>query len=87
VDRYTAVDAYTRGSAEVTGEGGRKGRIQPGYLADLVLLDKNIFTIPADEIPAAKVLLTMVGGGIAFTGGADAEVRYGENHRPIPDSE
>ncbi|MDR2069871.1 MAG: amidohydrolase [Treponema sp.] len=66
VDRYTAVDAYTRGSALVTGEGGRKGRIEPGYLADFVLLDRNIFTIPAEEIPGAKVLLTMVGGKTAF---------------------
>jgi predicted amidohydrolase YtcJ len=66
VDRYTAVDAYTQGSALVTGEDNRKGRIQPGRLADLVLLDRNIFTIPADEIPSAKVLLTMVGGEAAF---------------------
>jgi predicted amidohydrolase YtcJ len=69
VDRYTAVDAYTQGSAQVTaGEGVRKGRIRPGYLADLVLLDRNIFTIPADEIPAAKVQLTMTGGRITFCG-------------------
>jgi predicted amidohydrolase YtcJ len=66
VDVYTAVDAYTLGSAQVTGE-DRKGRIRPGYLADLVLLDRNIFTIPADEIPSAKVLLTMVGGETAFS--------------------
>jgi predicted amidohydrolase YtcJ len=68
VDRYTAVDAYTLGSARVTGEDGRTGRIRPGYLADLVLLDRDIFTIPADEIPSAKVLLTMVGGEAAFRG-------------------
>jgi predicted amidohydrolase YtcJ len=68
VDRYAAVDAYTHGSALVTGEDDRKGRIQPGRLADLVLLDRDIFTIPADEIPTAKVLLTMVGGVIAFRG-------------------
>ncbi|MDR0760526.1 MAG: amidohydrolase [Treponema sp.] len=68
VDRYTAVDAYTHGSAQVTGEDSHKGRIQPGRLADLVLLDRDIFTVPADEIPAAKVLLTMVGGAIAFRG-------------------
>ncbi|MDR2740912.1 MAG: amidohydrolase [Treponema sp.] len=67
VDIYTAVDAYTLGSARITGEEGRKGRIQPGYLADLVLLDRNIFAVPADEIPQAKVMLTMVGGEIAFS--------------------
>jgi predicted amidohydrolase YtcJ len=75
VDVYTAVDAYTLGGARITGEDGRKGRIQAGRLADLVLLDRNIFTIPADEIPQAKVLLTMVGGEAVFSRGKtpDAE--------------
>jgi len=66
VDVYTAVDAYTSGSAYATFEENRKGRIKQDYLADLVLLDKDIFTIPKKEIRDAKVLWTMVGGNMAY---------------------
>jgi predicted amidohydrolase YtcJ len=61
------VDAYTLESALVTGEGDRKGRIKPGYLADFVLLDRDLFAVPDEEITEAKVLLTMVGGEKAFS--------------------
>jgi predicted amidohydrolase YtcJ len=66
VDVYTAVDAYTSGSAYATFEENQKGRIKQDYLADLVLLDRDIFSIPKKEIRMAKVLLTMVGGNIAY---------------------
>jgi predicted amidohydrolase YtcJ len=66
VDVYTAVDAYTSGSAYATFEEHRKGRIKQDYLADLVLLDKDIFTIPKKEIRDTQVLWTMVGGNMAY---------------------
>jgi len=66
VDVYTAVDAYTSGSAYATFDENRKGKIRQGYLADMVLLDRNIFTIPKKEIREAKVLWTMVGGNMAY---------------------
>jgi len=66
VDVYTAVDNYTKGSAYATFEEDRKGRIKAGQLADLVLLDKDIFTIAKKDIRTAQVLLTMVGGTIAY---------------------
>jgi predicted amidohydrolase YtcJ len=66
VDVYTAVDAYTSGSAYATFEENRKGRIKQGHLADLVLLDRDIFTLPKKEIREAKVLWTMVGGNMAY---------------------
>jgi len=66
VDVYTAVDAYTSGSAYATFDEKEKGRIKQGYLADLVLLDRDIFTIPRKEIRNTKVLWTMVGGNIAY---------------------
>ena len=66
VDVYTAVDAYTSGGAYATFEEDRKGRIRQDYLADLVLLDRDIFTIPKKEIRDAKVLWTMVGGNMAY---------------------
>ncbi|MDR1904948.1 MAG: amidohydrolase [Treponema sp.] len=66
VDVYTAVDAYTAGSAYACFDEQRMGRIKPGYLADLVLLDRDIFTIPHEEIKNTQVVLTMVGGKIVY---------------------
>jgi predicted amidohydrolase YtcJ len=66
VDVYTAVDAYTTGSAYAEFAENYKGRIKPGCLADLTLLDRDIFTIPRKEIRKAQVLWTMVGGVMAY---------------------
>lgn len=66
VDVWTAVDNYTIGSAYANFDENRMGRICSGYLADLVLLDRDIFSIPAEQIGEAQVLFTMVGGEIAF---------------------
>jgi predicted amidohydrolase YtcJ len=62
VDVYTAVDNYTLEGAYANFEENRLGRIRGGSLADLVLLDRDIFTIPPEEIPRVKALWTMVGG-------------------------
>jgi len=69
VDVYTAVDAYTTGSAYAEFAESYKGRIKQGYLADLTLLDRDIFTIPRKEIREAQVLWTMVGGIMAYRKG------------------
>jgi len=66
VDVYTAVDAYTTGSAYAEFAEDYKGKIKPGYLADMTLLDRDIFTIPRKEIHTAQVLWTMVGGVMAY---------------------
>jgi predicted amidohydrolase YtcJ len=68
VDVYTAVDAYTAGSAYANFDENRLGRLKPGFLADMVLLDKDIFTLPPRDIPTAKVRWTMVGGKLVYTG-------------------
>ncbi|MDR0720564.1 MAG: amidohydrolase [Treponema sp.] len=66
VDTYTAVDAYTAGSAYANFDENRLGRIAPGLLADMVLLDKDIFTLPPEAIPSAAVCWTMSGGEMAY---------------------
>jgi predicted amidohydrolase YtcJ len=66
VDVYTAVDAYTTGSAYAEFSEDTKGRIKEGYFADMVLLDRDIFAMPPKEIRAARVLWTMVGGKMAY---------------------
>jgi predicted amidohydrolase YtcJ len=66
VDVYTAVDAYTAGGAYAEFAETSKGRIKAGYLADMTLLDRDIFTIPKKEIRSAQALWIMVGGVMAY---------------------
>jgi len=68
VDVFTAVDAYTRGSAFSSFNETRMGRIAPGFLADLVFLDRDIFSLAGEEIPRAKVLQTWLGGEVVYEG-------------------
>ena len=48
--------------AWLTGDERRRGKLLPGYLADLVVLDRDPLAIPADELPEVQVVATMVGG-------------------------
>ena len=66
VDRETAIDAYTYESAYAEFLEDRKGRIQEGYYADLVLLDTDIFTCEEEKIPGILSDLTMVRGEIVY---------------------
>lgn len=61
-----ALRAYTVGSAEVTGWGGKKGRLAPGYLGDCVLLGDSPLDVPASRISQIEVLATVVGGEVAY---------------------
>jgi predicted amidohydrolase YtcJ len=45
------------------------GSLEAGKLADLIVLDRNVFKIPPREIADTKVLLTVVGGKVVYTGG------------------
>lgn len=63
-----ALRAYTVGSAEVTGWGGRKGRLAPGYLADLTVLADDPTAVDPGRIGAIEVLATAVGGDPVFDG-------------------
>lgn len=56
-----ALKAYTKSAADISGE-KRYGTLEPGKLADLILLDKNPLTVPTDEINSIKVLKTFVDG-------------------------
>jgi hypothetical protein len=57
-----ALGAYTAGSAYVNHLDGTTGAIEPGMLADLVVLDRDPFASPPGEIAATRVLLTCVEG-------------------------
>ena len=66
VTREEALRAYTRNNAWAAFEEGDKRSIAVGKLADLVVLTKDILAIPEDEIPSARVALTVLGGTVAF---------------------
>jgi predicted amidohydrolase YtcJ len=57
-----AVRGFTEGPAYAAGTENRLGKLAPGYLADLVVLDRDIFEIEPMAILAAGVAGTMVGG-------------------------
>ncbi|MFJ3216579.1 amidohydrolase [Kitasatospora sp. NPDC086801] len=61
LDLASALAAYTAGTAHVNGHDDA-GTLTTGHLADLVVLDRDLFTAPAEEIADARVLRTYVGG-------------------------
>ena len=66
VDVETAIDAYTLESAYCEFQENVKGRIKPGYYADLIVLDKDIFTCDPLEIKDILPVLTVVGGKTVY---------------------
>lgn len=61
-----AVRAYTINGAWTQFAEGLKGTVEPGKLADLVVLDRDIFAISPEEIGEAKVRMTVFDGRIIF---------------------
>jgi len=65
----TAVDGFTINSAYVNHLDHVTGSIEVGKLADLVVLDRNVFAHPVEEIAEAEVILTLVEGERVFDDG------------------
>jgi hypothetical protein len=65
-----AVAGYTLGPAYASGQHDRLGSITPGKLADLVVLDRDIFAVPHHEIADTQSVLTLFDGEIAYSNGA-----------------
>ena len=57
-----ALHATCVAPAWLTGDEHRRGRLLPGYLADLVVLDRDPVTCPREELSEVQVVATMVGG-------------------------
>jgi predicted amidohydrolase YtcJ len=66
VDLATVLTAYTAGSAWVNGLEETTGRLEPGLLADLAVLDRDPFAGSPDEIGSASVARTYLAGELVF---------------------
>ncbi len=66
IDVWDAVKAYTLHGAYAGREEHLKGSLEPGKLADLIILDEDILTVDAERIPHLRVVRTMVGGRTVF---------------------
>ena len=62
VPREAMLYAYTRNSARAMNQQDQIGSIAPGMQADLLLVDRDVTTVPAEEMRDTSVLWTMVGG-------------------------
>ncbi len=61
-----ALGLYTAGSAYLSFDENKKGRIKEGYLADLAILSQDILAAEPEDILKTKVLMTVVGGRIVY---------------------
>lgn len=66
ITRQEAIRLYTNGSAAYTFEEQLKGSIEPGKLADLVVISDDILTCPEAAIKDIRALMTIVGGKIVY---------------------
>jgi predicted amidohydrolase YtcJ len=63
-----ALRAYTSAAAHASFEEQVKGRLAPGFLADVVVLDRDPFGLPAEGLGATRVTCTVVDGNVVFGG-------------------
>jgi predicted amidohydrolase YtcJ len=66
MSRIEALKSYTLNGAYAAFEEGSRGSLKPGKYADMVVLSKDIMTVPEDQIPTAEVMYTIVGGKIRY---------------------
>lgn len=66
LDLETSLRSYTVNNAWAEGEEASKGTITAGKLADLVVIDRDLFTLQPSQIKDATVVMTMVGGRVVY---------------------
>jgi predicted amidohydrolase YtcJ len=66
ISREDALIAHTRKNAYFVFQENNLGSIQAGKLADLLVLDRDYLTIPADQIKDIKPVMTLVGGRVVY---------------------
>jgi predicted amidohydrolase YtcJ len=69
ISREDAIRLYTIEAAKLAWDESKKGSIEAGKFADLIVLDHDLLTVPTHDILNIKVVLTMVGGRIVYKHG------------------
>ncbi len=68
LDRVTVLKMWTNGASRYLLKEKEIGTLEVGKLADLVVLDKDFFTVPTEQIPKIIPQMTLVGGEIRYLG-------------------
>jgi predicted amidohydrolase YtcJ len=72
VTREEALIAHTRNNAYLFFRENDLGAIQPGFLADMVVLDRDYLTVPVEQIKDINSAMTIVGGRVVWDAAAPA---------------
>lgn len=70
-----ALMLYTRNGAYAGFEEDRKGALERGKLADFIVVDRDVLSVPSDELKDVKVLQTFVGGQSVYNGASSEHVQ------------
>ena len=73
VSLQTMLAAYTKNAAYVMHQEDQVGTVEPGKLADLVVLERNLFDLPVREIGDVRVAMTFLEGEVVYDSGSIAQ--------------
>ncbi len=85
LDRETALRMWTENVTWFSNEEGKKGRIEAGQFADLIVPDRDFFGCPESEIADTTALLTMVAGRVVYGAGEFADLDDAAPPPAMPD--
>ena len=85
LDRLTALQLFTQGSAWFSHDEDVKGQIAPGMLADFAILDRDILRVKDEQLLDTQALVTVMGGKIRFASQGYAELAPDKIPRAIPE--
>ncbi|WP_372760727.1 amidohydrolase family protein [Pseudoalteromonas sp.] len=79
LDRLTALQVFTQGSAYFSGEEVLKGQIAAGMYADFAMLNHDILTVAENKLLKTEAELTVVGGKVQYA----AKQSFPKLHKPL----
>jgi predicted amidohydrolase YtcJ len=58
---------YTRNPAYIGFEEDQKGSLEPGKFADFIIVDRDVMSVPPEQLKGVQILKTFVGGELVYT--------------------